>query len=193
MSSPVTRLARLLPALLLALGLAAPVQATTFNTGNVEAHGAWHSLTLTLGEERHFRAMEGQSYSDSLLSVNVTPGVCDLPWLELRVELDEHQAEDRTVNRVPADLRVDHETIHSGRAEFVIERGDSGFYVHFFLEEQPLLLEEMRSGETLHLRLMRAEDDPWFMTFDLDGADAAIDRMLRRCEAASPNAKGLDG
>lgn len=193
MSSPVTRPARLLPPLLIALGLAAPVQATTFNTGDVEAHGAWHSLTLTLGEERHFRAMEGKSYGDSLLSVNVTPGVCDLPWLELRVELDEHQAESRTVNRVPVDLRVDHETIHGGWAEFVTLRGDSGFYVHFTLEEQPLLLEEMRAGETLRLRLMRAEDDPWFMTFDLDGAEAAIDRMLRRCKAASPDAKGLDG
>ena len=161
-------------------------RSATFNTGDVETHGAWHSLTLTLGEERHFRAMEGRSYGDSLLSVNVTPGVCDLPWLELRVELDEHQAESRTVNRVPVDLRVDHETIHSGWAEFVTLRGDSGFYVHFILEEQPLLLDEMRTGETLRLRLMRAEDDPWFMTFDLDGAEAALARMLRQCRAAAP-------
>jgi hypothetical protein len=85
------------------------------------------------------------------------------------------------VNRVPADLRVDHETIHGGEAEFITERGDSGFYVQFLLEEQPLLLEEMRRGETLRLRLMRAEDDPWFMVFSLEGAAEAMARAERLC------------
>ncbi|MFY0989158.1 hypothetical protein [Halomonas sp. C05BenzN] len=172
--------------LLAGLLWAADTGATTFNTADVESHGHWHTLTLSLGEERHFRAMEGYSYSDSLLSFNVTAGVCDLPWLELRVELDEHQPESRAVNRVPVDLRVDHETIHGGTAEFVTERGDSGFYVHFYLPEQSLLIEEMRRGETLLLRLMRGEDDPWFMTFSLEGADEAIAGAERRCRETRP-------
>ncbi|MCG6656841.1 hypothetical protein HOP52_03490 [Halomonas campisalis] len=173
-------------ALLLAGLIAAPLAgATSFNTSDLEAHGRWHSVTLSLGDERHFRALEQHSYSDTLLSLNFTPGVCDLPWLELRVELDEHQAESRVANLVPADLRVDHDTIHGGMAEFITQRGDSGFYVNFYLNEQALLIEEMRQGETLRLRLTRAEEDYWFLTFDLDGADAAIDRAERQCEAAS--------
>ena len=168
--------------LLATLLTTASASAAIYNTVDAETHGQWQSLTLTLGEERHYRALEGSSYSDSLFSVNVTPGACERPWLELRVDLGERQPESRVVNRVPADLRVDHETIHGGEAEFITERGDSGFYVQFLLEEQALLLEEMASGETLRLRLMRAEDDPWFMTFDLAGAAAAMESARQRCE-----------
>lgn len=169
--------------LMLASLLAVPLaHATNYNTSDIEVHGNWHSLTLSLGEERHFRALEQHSYSDSILSLNFTPGVCDLPWLEVRVELDEHQAESRVANLVTGDLRVDHETIHNGMAEFVTQRGDSGFYVNFYLDEQALLVEEIRSGETLRLRLDRGEEDYWFMSFDLYGADAAIARATRQCE-----------
>ncbi|MCA1770509.1 MAG: hypothetical protein LC652_11390 [Halomonas sp.] len=156
-------------------------KATIYNTLDAKAHGQWQSLTLALGEERHYRALEASSYSDSLFSVNFTPGACEHPWLELRVDLGEPQAENRVVNRVPSDLRVDFDTIHSGQAEFINERGDSGFYVQFFLEGKPLLLKEMRRGETLRLRLMRAEDDPWFMTFSLSGASEAMERARRQC------------
>lgn len=176
------------PLLFLSAGLlvASGASATAFNTHDAEDHEAWQSLVLSLGEERHYRALEWRSYSDSLLSVNHTPGACESPWIELRVDLDEHQAEDRVVNRVPADLRVDLETIHSGQAQFFTRRGDSGFYVHFQLEEQPQLLAEMRQGEILRLRLMRAEDDPWFMIFDLDGAEAALERAGELCRADRP-------
>ncbi|PMR74795.1 hypothetical protein C1H69_12135 [Billgrantia endophytica] len=161
-----------------------PAQATSFNTGDIEQHGNWHSLTLSLGNERHFRALEQHSYSDSILSLNYTPGVCDLPWLEVRVELDENQAESRVANLVPGDLRVDHDTIHNGMAEFITQRGDSGFYVNFYLDEQALLVDEMRNGETLRLRFDRGEEDYWFMSFDLNGADEAISRAERSCRDA---------
>ncbi|PMR80966.1 hypothetical protein C1H70_07360 [Halomonas urumqiensis] len=166
---------------LLAIPLA---NATTFNTTDIQRHEHWQSMTLTLGEETHWRAVEAHSYSDSHFSVNLTPGACDLPWLEMRVDLGEHQPDSEVVNRVPADLRVDHETIHNGEAEFITQRGDSGFYVQFHLPEQPLSIEEMRHGETLRLRLMRSEDDPWFMVFSLAGADEALARIERQCQAA---------
>ena len=169
--------------LLATLLTTASASAAIYNTVDAETHGQWQSLTLALGDERHYRAMEASSYGDSLFSVNVTAGRCDVPWLELRVDLGERQPESRVVNRVPADLRVDHETIHGGEAEFIIERGDSGFYVQLFLEEQALLLEEMRHGETLRLRLMRGEDDPWFMTFALEGAAEAMERARQLCRA----------
>jgi hypothetical protein len=162
------------PALLLATLLTtASASAAIYNTVDAETHGQWQSLTLMLGEERHYRALEVGSYSDSLFSVNLTPGACDRPWLELRVDLGERQPESRVVNRVPADLRVDHETIHGG-------------------EEQPLLLEEMRRGETLRLRLMRAEDDPWFMVFSLEGAAEAMARARQQCldDGDQPPAEG---
>jgi len=180
MSKPTLPAPLLLASLLTA---AIPASAAIYNPVDAETHGQWQSLTLTLGEERHYRALEGSSYSDSLFSVNLTPGACERPWLELRVDLGERQPESRVVNRVPADLRVDHETIHGGEAEFITERGDSGFYVQFLLEEQALLLEEMASGETLRLRLMRAEDDPWFMVFSLEGAAEAMARARQQCLA----------
>ncbi|MFO7647794.1 MULTISPECIES: hypothetical protein [Halomonas] len=167
--------------LLNALLLLPAAHATTFNTDDAATHGHWQSLTLSLGEERHYRALEAHSYSDSLLSLNFTPGDCERPWLELRVELGERQPQSRVVNRVPADLRVDHETIHSGEAAFITQRGDGGFYVQFTLDERPLLVEEMRRGETLRLRMMRGEDDPWFMVFSLEGAAEAMDRARQRC------------
>lgn len=170
-----------LAAALTGLVLAGPAAAVQFNVAEVERHGAWQSMTLSLGEERLYRALEGDNYTDAHLSVNVGPGACDAPWLELRADLGEYQPQSRRVNRVAADIRVDEKTIHSGQADFRTERGDDGFYVQFDLPEQPLLLDEMRRGEILRLRLMRGPDDPWFMAFSLDGADKAMDRMTQAC------------
>ncbi|MBW6392628.1 hypothetical protein [Billgrantia antri] len=178
------RFSALLASTLAGLALAGPVAATNYNVSDAEQHDSWHSVVLSLGDERHFRALEQTSYSDSILSVNYTAGVCDLPWLEVRVELEKHQPESRVANLVPGDLRVDHETIHNGMAEFITQRGDRGFYVNFYLDNQTLLLDEMRKGETLRLRFDRGNEDYWFMSFDLEGADAAIARAERLCEAA---------
>ncbi len=168
---------------LLAAGLAAPAPAGTYNVSDARAHGDWHSLTLRLGDERHVRAIEEHSYSDSVFSVNATPGACERPWLELRVELDEVQAETATVNRVPADLLIDQGWVHQGQAEFITERGDSGFYARLVLPDTEAVLDEMHGGETLRLRIHRAEDDPWFLVFSLNGADAALTRMGSLCRA----------
>ncbi|MBB3140418.1 hypothetical protein [Halomonas organivorans] len=168
---------------LLVLGLAAPASAGSFNTTDAQAHGDWHSLVLQLGDERHVRALEQHSYSDSVFSVNATPGACDRPWLELRVELDDMQAQSATVNRVPADLMVDEGRVHQGQADFVTERGNSGFYVRFTLPDTAALLDDMRDGDTLRLRIHRAEDDYWFMVFSLSGFGEAQDRMQRLCRA----------
>ncbi|SEK74355.1 hypothetical protein [Halomonas daqiaonensis] len=181
----ISRLASFL-LLTFSLVLTGAASATDYNTGDVQAHGGWHSLVLSLGEERHFRAIDQLSYSDAIFSVNASAGACDVPWLELRVALDEYQAESRTVNRVPADLRVDHATIHNGSAAFVTERGDDGFYARFVFPDLDLLLEEMAEGELLRLRMMRGKDDPWFMIFGLDGAEAAISRAMRQCRMATP-------
>lgn len=170
-----------LAAALTGLVLAGPAAAVQFNVAEVERHGAWQSMTLSLGEERLYRALEGDNYADAHFSVNVGPGACDAPWLELRADLGEYQPQSRRVNRVAADIRVDEKTIHSGQADFRTERGDDGFYVQIDLPEQPLLLDEMRRGEILRLRLMRGPDDPWFMVFSLDGAGEAMDRMTQAC------------
>ena len=172
-----------LPSVLLAFALAAPAAAETFNVDDVRAHGDWHSLVLRLGDERHVRAIEQHSYSDSVFSVNATPGACDRPWLELRVELDEVQAETGTVNRVPVDLLIDQGWVHQGRAEFITERGNSGFYARLVLPDTDEVLDEMSGGETLRLRIHRAEDDHWFLIFSLNGADAALTRMETLCRA----------
>ncbi|WP_069384997.1 hypothetical protein [Halomonas caseinilytica] len=185
------RLVTLLASGLLPLAtlLATPALATSFNTGDVQSHGDWHSLSLTLGEERHVRAIEQHSYADSVLSVNATPGACARPWLEIRVALDDVQARSTTWDRVPVDLLVDRDGIHSGEGAFITERGDDGFYVRLSMPDTDALLDDMRHGETLRLRIHRAPEDYWFMTFSLDGANQAFTRMNRLCETPAESPK----
>ncbi len=176
---------RLLLAVGLGLALGSSAHAATFNVEDSVQHTHWQSMSLVLGDERHFRAVETHSYSDASLSLNATPGVCDLPWLEMRVELDERQGESRAVNLVPARLRVDDATRHESMAEFITERGDNGFYTHFYLNDVTSLIEEMREGDAFYLGFEQGEQAPWFMTFSLQGAEAAIERMQAACHAST--------
>ncbi|MDN3525431.1 hypothetical protein QWY79_09120 [Halomonas sabkhae] len=179
---PVTFLASGWLICLLAALPVTPALAASFNTVDVQRHADWHSLRLTLGEERHVRAIEQSSYTDSVLSVNATPGACGQRWLEIRVTLDEVQAESATWDRVPVDVMVDQDRVYTGEAAFITERGDDGFYVRLTMPDTGALLDGMRHGETLRLRIHRGEDDPWFMVFSLNGADQALARMNRLCE-----------
>ena len=157
-------------------------RAATFNTKDVANHDHWQSMTLTLGGESHYRAVETHSYSDATLSLNATAGVCDLPWLEMRVTLEQQQGESRAVNLAPARLRIDEQPVIDTMAEFITERGDDGFYAHFYLSDLESLMSDMRQGEQLFLGFDQEEREPWYMTFSLQGADAAINRMLTQCE-----------
>ncbi|GGC96010.1 hypothetical protein [Vreelandella lutescens] len=168
----------------LLLTSAQPAVAATFNVASTDSHEHWQSMALILGEERHFRAVETHSYSDSTLSLNTTQGVCDLPWLEMRVTLEQQQGESRAVNLVPARLRIDDNPIIDTMAEFITERGDDGFYAHFYLSDMETLIAEMQSGEALFIGFDQHEQEPWYMTFSLDGADEAITRMQALCSAA---------
>lgn len=164
--------------------------ATSFNVSHIERHGHWQSMTLSLGDERHFRAVEDHSYSDATLSVNATRHVCDLPWLELRVSLEEHQGKSDTLNVVPALIRVDDGEMRQGVAEFITQRGDDGFYIHFYINALDTLLENMQEGTQLFLAFElftpeHGEREPWHMTFSLTGADEALTRMQRKCYSAS--------
>lgn len=169
--------------------LANPALAATFNVSSTEPHGHWQSMALSLGDERHFRAVETHSYSDATLSVNTTQGVCDLPWLEMRVTLAQQQGQSRAVNLVPTRLRIDDQPIIDTMAEFITERGDDGFYAHFYLQDMETLIGEMQSGEQLFLGFDQNEREPWYMTFSLAGADAAISRMQALCSAAAETAR----
>lgn len=168
-------------ALLSAVPLA---NAVTFNTESLDTHGHWQSMTLSLGDERHYRAVETHSYSDATLSLNATAGVCDLPWLEMRVTLEQQQSESRAVNLVPARLRIDEQPVIDTMAEFITERGDDGFYAHFYLGDVDTLMADMGQGEQLFLGFDQEGREPWYMTFSLQGADTAISRMLAECEGA---------
>ncbi|MDR5875250.1 hypothetical protein LPL18_000800 [Halomonas sp. CUBES01] len=159
--------------------------AVSYNVTDDQRHDHWQSMVLTLGDERHFRAVETHSYADATLSVNATPGVCDLPWLEMRVTLGEIQGESRTVNLVPARLRVDERERVYSVAEFITERADDGFYVHFYLDDIHQLIADMGDGEQIFLGFDQGERDPWYMTFSLEGAGQALTRMQRQCKHAS--------
>ncbi len=158
------------------------INAATFNTEDMASHDHWQSMTLSLGNEEHYRAVETHSYSDATLSLNASPGVCDLPWLEMRVTLEQQQGESRAVNLVPARLRIDEQPVIDTMAEFITERGDDGFYAHFYLSDLATVMADMRQGEQLFLGFDQQEREPWYMTFSLQGADAAIARMLVKCE-----------
>ncbi|WP_083007821.1 hypothetical protein [Halomonas sp. GT] len=161
-----------------------PSMAATFNIDAAQPHNHWQSMALTLGNEQHFRAVETHSYSDATLSLNATQGVCDLPWLEMRVTLAEQQGESRAVNLVPTRIRVDDTPIIDTMAEFITERGDNGFYAHFYLSDLQTLMDQMSQGEQLFIGFDQQDSDPWYMTFSLDGADDAIERIHRLCNRA---------
>lgn len=162
---------------------ASMADAATFNNHDVVSHDHWQSMTLSLGDERHYRAIETHSYSDATLSLNATAGVCDLPWLEIRVTLEQYQGESRTLNLVPTRLRIDEQPVIDSMAEFITERGDDGFYAHFYLTDMQSLMADMREGEQLFISFDQQEREPWYMTFSLQGADSAINRMLNQCES----------
>lgn len=166
------------------LFFASLASAATFNVQDAQTHGHWQSMALTLGSERHFRAVETHSYSDATLSLNATQNVCDLPWLEMRVTLEQQQGESKTVNLVPTRLRIDEHPVVDTMAEFITERGDDGFYVHFYLGDMQTLMTQMRQGEQLFLGFDQGEQAPWYMTFQLEGANKAIKRMQTLCEAS---------
>ncbi|MGS2742075.1 hypothetical protein ACU6TU_00495 [Halomonas sp. LS-001] len=162
-------------------GLPALALATPYNVSDARQHQHWQSMTLSLGEERHFRAVETHSYSDATFSVNATHDVCDLPWLEMRVTLDTLQGNDATLNMVPTLVRVDERPIHQGVAEFITQRGDDGFYAHFYLNALDTLLKEMGSGEQLFVAFEQGEREPWHMTFSLQGAATALAHLKASC------------
>lgn len=108
----------------------------------------------------------------------------------MHVELDERQGESRAVNLVPARLRVDDTTRHESMAEFIIERGDKGFYTHFYLNDLSPLIEEMREGDAFYLGFDQGEQAPWYMSFSLQGADAAIERMQAACRSTTKASTG---
>lgn len=178
------------PLTVTALLLANPVLtlAASFNVTSTDTHAHWQSMALSLGDERHFRAVETHSYSDATLSLNATQGVCDLPWLEMRVTLEQQQGESRAVNLVPTRLRIDDQPIIDTMAEFITERGDDGFYAHFYLSDMEQLMEEMQSGEQLFLGFDQNEQEPWYMTFSLEGAGDAITRMQTLCSGTAAGA-----
>ncbi|WP_447894851.1 MULTISPECIES: hypothetical protein [unclassified Vreelandella] len=148
------------------------------------AFDAWQAVTLEAQDKRHFRAVETQSYSDATLSVNATEGICHLPWLEMRVTLEQTQTESRAVNLVPARLRVDQAPLIDTMAEFIVEEGDDGFYSHFYLGELDALLGQMSDGEQLYIGFDQGDEPPWTMTFSLAGAGEAIRETQRRCASA---------
>lgn len=176
-------------ALLVSLTLTAGLLTSTtsvavdFNTAEQQQHGMWQSLVVSLGSESHVRVIENSSYSDAMLSVNVTPGSCTQPWLEVRTSVGENQPLSERVNDVPADVLVgDHYTL-TGRVELLTERGDDGLYLRFHDLDMTTLLQQMRDGQELHLRIRMTEDvnDYWFMTFSLEGAAEALSRMNQLC------------
>lgn len=176
-------------ALITGMLMGSSAQAAAFDVSDVETHGDWQVATLSAPGEaegpRHFRAVESASYTDATLSVNATPGVCDMPWLEMRVRLDTLEQATPETRVLPAQLRVDDKTLQKSVVEFFTQPANNGFYVHFYLNDRARLLNDMRSGEQLFLGFDQGEREPWYMIFSMDGAGDAIDAALTRCRRAT--------
>lgn len=164
-----------------ALLLATPAAATMFNADRVEPSGHWHSLRLSLGEARLFRATNTLDQPGTAFSVDFAPPHCQAR-AELRVEMHEFVAEPET-RQDTASLRIDDRAPFAGPVELQREPGDSGAYALFHLDEPYRLLHELRTGETLRLRL-GDDDEPWELDFALAGAGPALDRAARLCQRA---------
>ena len=163
-------------------GLATPALALMYNQEGVEAAGHWHSMTLTLGEERTYRASNGYDMPGTAFSVDFAPPACR-PRLELRVEMGEVASRDETLE-ADAALRVDRAEPHAGPAVLARERGDSGAYVSFSAAAPYRLLHELHVGDALRVEIDDGVE-PWYLRFGLPGAAVALDRAARQCREAS--------
>jgi len=167
-------------------GVSNQAMAVDFDTSAHQTHQDWQTLIATLGDESHVRAVQRTSYSDAMLSVNATPGHCRTPWIEVRSDLGQRQAVSEVVNRVPIDLLVDEQRAQTGTAVLSTQRGDDGLYVRVNGIDMDLLASRLATGEQLHLRLRMTPDtsDYWFMSFSLNGAFTAWQRMQTLCRAS---------
>jgi len=188
--SPLRRLGAPLLVALAAMSVSAATLAENYNTQGLEHHGDWQSLSVTLGAERHVRAVQRASYTDAMLSVNATPGACLRPWLELRSALGAQQPRSDVVNTVPVDVLIDDHRALSGRAVLTTERGDDGLYLRFDELDVAALQRQMATGTTLNLRIRMSDSvaDYWFMAFSLDGAGEALERLSLLCASQTGDA-----
>lgn len=180
------RLPSALLSAMLTLGLSSQASALMFNEENVQQTDYWSSMELTLGDERLYRAVNLSDHPATGFSVFFLPNEC-YPQLELRVDMGEYAARDETVEMERGALRIDREPAHDSEVTLRRERGDSGTYARFRIPEPYRALHEMRVGDTLRLMLDDGED-PWYLTFHLQGASAAIDRAARMCRESLPGA-----
>ncbi|WP_458526617.1 hypothetical protein [Onishia taeanensis] len=163
-------------------GLATPAMALMYNQQDVEAAGHWASMTLTLGEERTYRASNRIDMPGTAFSVDFAPPTCR-PQLELRVDMGEVASRDENIS-ADAALRVDRFTAHAGSATLAKERGDNGAYVSFSNAAPYRLMHELHVGDTLRLAIDDGVE-PWYLSFQLPGAAIALDRAARLCHEAS--------
>lgn len=162
--------------------MARPAMALMYNQKDVEPAGHWQSMTLSLGEERIYRASNRYDMPGTAFSVDFAPPECR-PRLELRVDMGEIASRDETAS-ADATLRIDRETPHGGPATLAKERGDSGAYVSLTTAAPYRLLHELNVGDTLRLKIDDGVE-PWYLSFQLPGAAIALDRAARLCHEAS--------
>lgn len=180
------RLSHALLSAALVTGPTSQAVALMYNEAQVQHTDSWSSMQMTLGDEDQlFRAVNLSDHPATGFSVFFLPGDC-YPQLELRVDMGEFAARDETVETEGGALRVDHEPAHDSEVTLRRERGDSGTYARLRISEPYRLLHEMRVGDALRLMLDDGEE-PWYLTFQLAGASAALDRAARMCRESLPD------
>lgn len=120
--------------------------AASYNTVDVQRHADWHSLRLAPGEESHARRLRAALAEDSL-DARRDPG------------------RERHLGSGAGGCHGRSGRDYTGEAAFITKRGDDGLYVRLTMPDTEALLDSMRHGETLRLRIHRAEEDYWFMVF----------------------------
>ncbi|TLF53267.1 hypothetical protein FEI13_01320 [Halomonas urmiana] len=168
--------------------IAQQAMAATYNMRNQRSHGEWASMELHLGQEGFFRAINPVAYSDGYLAVDFYPTNCREPVVSTRIETDEIQAQSQSEMYYQSDIRVDRRDIQNGLVEAVLERGDSGLYLHYLVPDITQLLRDTRNGTMVRFRISGEDIDTLYLEFGLRGSMSAINRAASMCHeiAESP-------
>ncbi|TYC63813.1 hypothetical protein FMN52_00890 [Marinobacter sp. BW6] len=169
-------------ALTMLWGLSAMTYGATFNAEEPRDHGAWSSVKLSLGDQRFYRAINIDDYSDMRVMIDFDSEECE-PELEVQIDNNRSFSETETIGIRKVAARVDRKPIHESLIQLATVSGDNTLYGYVLVGDLPRLISEMRLGQMVRFKFSMADEssDPMYAELSLNGSRAALDRARALC------------
>lgn len=164
-------------------GLSAATGAATFNADKLRDHGAWSSLKLSLGDQRFYRAINLDDYSDMRVMIDFDAEECK-PDLEIQIDSTRSFSETENLGFREVAVRVDRKPIHESLMQLSTVSGDSTLYGYVLVGDMPRLISEMRLGRMVRFKFAMVDEssEPMYAELSLNGSKVALDRARALCK-----------